>query len=78
MPRKKKDASGVDPALDRAITTLLKEVTLEKKGEDGKRIYSLTDVCKVIDRKLKLEAIKAKMDDPGYGSAFDDDTGDDA
>lgn len=63
----------IDPALDAAITKLLKQVTLEKKDENGKQMYSLTDVLKVVDRKLKFEAIKVKVDDAGYGSAFGSD-----
>jgi hypothetical protein len=34
---------------------------------------SLTDKMKIADRVLKLEALKAKMDDSTFGSAFDDD-----
>ena len=63
----------IDPELDKAISRLLKEVTLTAKGDDGKPKYTLTDVLKVVDRKLKFEAIKVKVDDAGYGSAFGDD-----
>lgn len=33
---------------------------------------SLTDKMKIADRVLKLEALKAKMDDSTFGSAFDE------
>ena len=66
--------SKVNAKLSGAIMSLLDEVMAKDfKG-------SLTDKCKVVDRALKLEAIKAKMDDPGFGTGFsnDDDKGDDA
>lgn len=66
----KNSSAKVDPALKKAIDKLVKEVTLDKKNEDGKPKYTLTDVMKVIDRKLKLAAIEAKVDDSGYGSGF--------
>lgn len=61
----------VNPKLEKMINDLLKEVNGDKKGDDGKPIYSLTDKMKVVDRALKLEAIKMKADDSGYASAFD-------
>lgn len=60
---------GIDPALIKAVGDLLKEVmTKPKAGEEAK--YSLTDKMRVLDRSLKLEAIKQKMTDEGYGSGF--------
>ena len=64
--------SGVDEKLTTAIDGLLKEVTLKKKDKSGEQTYSLTDVIKVIDRKLKLEALRLDVKDDGYGSGFDD------
>ena len=72
MARKGSGGSKVDPKLEKAIDDLVVKVKLGKKDEEGKP-YSLTDVMKVIDRKLKLEAIKMKADDAGYGAAFEDD-----
>ena len=63
-------SAKVDPKLKKAIDSLLKEVTLDRMDKDGKHKYSLTDVMKVVDRKLKLAAIEAKVDDAGYGSGF--------
>ena len=63
-------SAKVDPKLKKAIDALLKKVTLDKLGDDGKPLYSLTVVMKVIDRKLKLAAIEAKVDDAGYGAGF--------
>lgn len=75
MPRKAQTGSKVDARLEKAIDDLLAKVKLGKMDEEGKP-YSLTDVMKVIDRKLKLEAIKMKADDAGYASAFGDDNDD--
>jgi len=72
MARKGSGGSKVDPKLEKAIDDLVVKVKLGKKDEEGKP-YSLTDVMKVIDRKLKLEAIKMKADDAGYGAAFGED-----
>jgi hypothetical protein len=70
---KKKAAGEIDPALDKAVTKLLKSVTLEAKDDHGKPLYTLTDVMKVIAAKTKLEAIRMSKGTPGgYGSAFDD------
>ena len=59
-PPKKK---GVNPELDKAIAKMLKEVMSNKET-------TLTDKCKVIDRALKLETIKQRLSDDGYGSGF--------
>jgi hypothetical protein len=64
--------SGVDNKITEVIDTLLKEVTLKKKDAEGKKMYSLTDVIKVVDRKLKLEALRLHVRDDGFGSGFDD------
>jgi hypothetical protein len=63
----KKD-KGINPALEDAIGKLLKEVMEDSTA-------SITDKSKVIDRALKLEAIKQKMQDDEWGSGFvaDDD-----
>lgn len=65
----------VNKNLEKTINDLLKEVNEKEVGEGGKKgfKYSLTDRCKVIDRALKLEAIRMKADDSGYASAFDTD-----
>lgn len=62
-----KKTSGVNADLEKAINTLLKQ-TMEDPAA------SLTDKTKIIDRALKLEAIKQKASDDQWGSAF---TGDD-
>jgi hypothetical protein len=58
-----KKGKGLDPELERAIRKLLKEVMTSTDA-------TITDKMKVIDRALKLEAIKQKMTDDGYGSGF--------
>lgn len=59
---------GIDPTLENAIKKLLKEVMSEKKENTA----TITDKMKVIDRALKLEAIRNKMGDGEYGSGFFD------
>lgn len=59
---KKKDR-GINPELEKAIADLLKQVMNDPQ-------CSLTDKVKVLDRSLKLEALKAKMSDDEYGSGF--------
>ena len=62
--------SKISPQLTKMITDLMTEV-MKPQGN-----YSLTDKVKVADRGLKLEAIKAKLDDSGYGTQFTDDDDD--
>lgn len=67
MSRKKDSGSKVNPKLTKAINEMLEEVMAP--GEEKKKV-SLTDRCKVIDRALKLEGIRLKIDDAGYGTGF--------
>lgn len=62
-----KPKKGINEDLEKAISDMLKEAM--KAGSD----YSVTDKMKVIDRALKLEQIKQKMDDATFGSGFKDD-----
>jgi hypothetical protein len=58
---------------ERALKEMLKEVTSKVKVRaDGTvpEVFSLTDKMKVIDRVIKLAAIKAKLKDDEYGSGF--------
>ena len=66
----RKKAKGINPALEAAISRLLEEVMADSTA-------SLTDKTKVLDRALKLEAIKQKADSDDWGSAFADDEEDD-
>lgn len=59
---KKKD-KGINPELEQAISKLLSEVMSDTTA-------SITDKMKVIDRSLKLEALKAKLSDDEWGSGF--------
>jgi hypothetical protein len=63
MASKKK--SGVDPELEKAISKLLKQVMTDSTA-------TLNDKTKVIDRALKLEAVKQKFDDSSFGLGFED------
>lgn len=59
---KKKD-KGINPDLEEAISDLLKAVMTDSTA-------TITDKTRVIDRALKLEALKAKMSDDEWGSGF--------
>ena len=59
---KKKD-KGINPELEAAISKMLQEVMSDSTA-------SFTDKTKVIDRALKLEALKAKLSDDEWGSGF--------
>lgn len=76
----------VDPRLIKFVDDLVKEVTLKKvepmldsdgepkKDSKGKprtrQKYSLTDVIKVLDRKIKVESLRLNIEDHGYGEGF--------
>jgi len=62
----RKKAKGINPALEQAISQLLAEVMADPTA-------TLTDKSKVLDRALKLEAIKQKADSDDWGAAFADD-----
>ena len=61
----KKREKGINPDLEDAISQLLRTVMNDPMA-------SLTDKTKVLDRSLKLEAIKLKMKDDEWGAAFMD------
>ena len=61
-----KKQKGINPALEEAISKMLREVMADPTA-------SITDKSKVIDRALKLESIKQKISDEGWGSGFLDD-----
>lgn len=63
-----KKQKGINPKLEEAISQMLSAVMNDSTA-------SITDKTKVIDRALKLEAIKLKMSDDEWGSGFnvDDD-----
>jgi hypothetical protein len=64
---RKKPEKGINPALEKAINELLAQVMVDPTA-------TLTDKAKIIDRALKLEALKMKDADEGYGSGlFGDD-----
>lgn len=58
-----KKLKGVNPELEEAINTLLKQVMNDSTA-------SLTDKTKVLDRALKLEQIKQKISDDEWGKGF--------
>jgi hypothetical protein len=65
-----KKQKGINPDLESAISTMLKAVMVDPMA-------SITDKTKVIDRALKLEAIKLKMSDDEWGAGFAVDDEDD-
>jgi len=58
-----KKQKGINPDLEQAISDMLKAVMADPMA-------SITDKTKVIDRALKLEAIKLKMSDDEWGAGF--------
>ena len=66
----KRKQSGINPDLEAAISKLLAEVMADPEA-------SLTDKSKIIDRALKLEAIRLKASDADWGSGFLDSDDDD-
>jgi hypothetical protein len=58
-----KKQKGINPVLESAISQMLAAVM-------GDPAASITDKTKVLDRALKLEAIKLKMIDDEWGSGF--------
>ena len=58
-----KKQKGINPDLEQAISDMLKAVMVDPTA-------SITDKTKVIDRALKLEAIKLKMSDDEWGASF--------
>ena len=65
----KKQDKGINPDLESAINSMLLDM---KTNEE----WSLTDKMKILDRALKLEAIKLKVSDEGWGSGLLDDSDD--
>jgi len=64
---RKKGEKGINPALEKAINELMAVVMVDPTA-------TITDKMKVIDRALKLEALKMKDADEGYGAGlFGDD-----
>jgi len=59
---RKKD-KGINPDLEEAISNLLRETMADPEA-------TLTDKTKILDRALKLEALKAKFSDDEWGSGF--------
>ena len=58
-----KKQKGINSDLEQAIYDMLKAVMVDPTA-------SITDKTKVIDRALKLEAIKLKMSDDEWGAGF--------
>ncbi len=58
-----KKQKGLNPELEEAVSTLLRQVMSDTTA-------SLTDKTKVLDRALKLEQIKQKISDDDWGKGF--------
>ena len=64
-------SSRVNAELDKHLKQLLQDVMKPPKEGDTNG-PSLTDKMKVIDRMLKWESIKGKLNDGDWGSGFGD------
>ena len=58
-----KRVKGLNPELEQAVSTLLKQVMADPQA-------SLTDKTKVLDRALKLEQVKMRLADEDWGKGF--------
>lgn len=58
-----KKSKGINPELEVAIDKLLHQVMSDPTA-------SLTDKMKVVDRSIKLEALRLKASDDDWGSGF--------
>lgn len=67
----KKKPTTISAELEKAVAKCLKDVM--SPSADNKA--TLTDKMRVIDRALKLEALKAKVQDEAWGKGFFDDEG---
>lgn len=67
MPKKQK---GINPELEVAINQLMHQVMSDPTA-------TISDKAKIIDRALKLEALKMKDSDADWGSGFFTDDDDD-
>ena len=65
-----KKQKGINPELENAIAQMLVAVMSDPMA-------SITDKTKVLDRALKMEAIKLKLSDDEWGSGFGMDDEDD-
>lgn len=78
MSEAKKDSgglSGLGKKIEASLAALLRDIDADLKKTNGEpRQYSLTDRMKVMDRCLKLESIKARIEEP-EGSFFEAPTG---
>jgi len=59
----KKKPTGINPDLEKAISDLLRQVMSDSET-------TLTDKAKIIDRALKLEAIRLKVQDDSWGAGL--------
>jgi len=68
---KKKQEKGINPKLEEAINLLMTQVMADPEA-------TIIDKTRIIDRALKLEALKMKDEDSAWGQGFvlddDDDT----
>lgn len=71
-------SGAVSQALEDALADELKEVTrkwgkkdaIPEGKKEGEFVYGTVERMRVIDRALKLESLKMKVDDAGFGSNF--------
>lgn len=71
----KSKLSSVAAEAERTLKTVLQDIKKDMKNPAKERVYSLTDLMKVMDRIARFEAIRNKVADGGEGSFFNDDGG---
>jgi len=60
---KKKQEKGINPKLEEAINLLMSQVMADPEA-------TIIDKTRIIDRALKLEALKMKDEDSAWGQGF--------
>ena len=60
---KKKQEKGINPKLEEAINLLMSQVMADPEA-------TIIDKTRIIDRALKLEALKMKDEDSAWGLGF--------
>ncbi len=75
----RKSQGKVSKALEDALSAEVREVTRKYEAPDatpaakkiGDFVYDTVERMRVYDRALKLEGLKLKVDDSGFGANFD-------
>lgn len=65
----KSKGGTLNATLERALADELTEIM--KKNGDGSFVHNALERCRIIDRCLKWESVKQKLENPEWGKEFD-------